>query len=249
MKFYRLVWVSFCLLTGVTGAVGALDLSLASAAALFAVVAVTGGVAAMVASNPDDPLRLPGDRWRSVRSWSVLAGSVSVAAVGLGSLLGGWAAALLLALAVGTSPGIARRWIGWFQGPSDPEQPLPQTAEPCVGESSAAAVVTSYAAGGPAVIELGPADPGLLTDEALCLAWRRSFGALERSGTAAQRMEVVEHRSALLGELERRSPDGVAAWLASGARAAGNPARFVIGDGAAGRTCIDWDSLIQGTER
>ena len=38
---------------------------------------------------------------------------------------------------------------------------------------------------------------------------------------------------------------GLAAWLASGARAAGDPTRFVLGDRSAASTSIDWDALIQ----
>jgi hypothetical protein len=94
-----------------------------------------------------------------------------------------------------------------------------------------------------------PIDPTSLSGDALCLAWRASFSALLRAGAPAERLQIVEERLAYLQELERRNPGGVAAWLASGARAAGNPARFVTGDSAVGRTAIDWDSLIQGTDR
>jgi hypothetical protein len=30
--------------------------------------------------------------------------------------------------------------------------------------------------------------------------------------------------------------------------ATGNPSRFVLGDGAAGRASIDWDDLLQDTD-
>jgi hypothetical protein len=80
-------------------------------------------------------------------------------------------------------------------------------------------------ASGPAA---GPArDLHSLDDEALCLAWRRSFVLLEAARSAAERMSVVEQRQQYLDELHRRSPEGLAAWLASGARASGNPLPYV----------------------
>jgi hypothetical protein len=248
MKLYRSVWLSFCLLCGVTGAVGALALSLASVTALFVMAALTGAVAAMVALSPDDPLRLPKGRWRRVGSWTVLAGAASVAVVGLGSLVGGWTAALILAVAVGASPSLARRWMEWLHGPDHP-QSLPRSAEPSISDDSDGIDAISSETFRPEEIAHQPLDPGLLSDDALCLAWRASFSPLQRADTPAQRLRIVTARSAYLEELARRNPDGVAAWLASGARAAGNPARFVTGDGAAGRASIDWDSLIQGTEK
>jgi hypothetical protein len=66
-----------------------------------------------------------------------------------------------------------------------------------------------------------------LGDEALCLAWRRSFRLLETAPTAAVRLSVVVKRQQYLDELHRRSPEGLAAWLASGARASGNPLPYV----------------------
>ncbi|MFG1814476.1 hypothetical protein ACGFIF_11975 [Kribbella sp. NPDC049174] len=66
-----------------------------------------------------------------------------------------------------------------------------------------------------------------LDDEALCLAWRRSFVLLEDARSAMARLSVVEQRQRYLDELDRRSPEGLAAWLASGARASGNPLPYV----------------------
>jgi hypothetical protein len=66
-----------------------------------------------------------------------------------------------------------------------------------------------------------------LDDDALCLAWRRSFLRLEDARSAMERLSIVEQRQKYLDELDRRSPEGIAAWLASGARASGNPLPFV----------------------
>jgi len=38
----------------------------------------------------------------------------------------------------------------------------------------------------------------------------------------------VEQRQLYLDEFERRNPTGLAEWLASGARAAGDPTRFIM---------------------
>ncbi|MEV6272211.1 hypothetical protein AB0L64_33915 [Kribbella sp. NPDC051936] len=91
--------------------------------------------------------------------------------------------------------------------------------------SPAARIPATSLVGGPAaepVMELESLD-----DEAVCLAWRRSFRRLEAAVTAAERLAVVEQRQRYLDELDRRSPDGVAAWLAAGARASGNPLPYV----------------------
>jgi hypothetical protein len=66
-----------------------------------------------------------------------------------------------------------------------------------------------------------------LDDEALCLAWRRSFVRLQQAPSLSARLRHVQERQRLLDELERRNPDGLAAWLASGCRAAGNPLPFL----------------------
>jgi hypothetical protein len=101
--------------------------------------------------------------------------------------------------------------------------------------------------------EPGPKSPPrialeLLDDRALCLAWRVSFSGLQRAGTAEQRLRIVDERRAYLDELERRTASGLAAWLASGPRAAGDPSRFVLGNGAAGGASIDWDTLLHDTD-
>jgi hypothetical protein len=67
-----------------------------------------------------------------------------------------------------------------------------------------------------------------LDDEALCLAWRRSYVQLQQSTSASARIRHVQQRERLLDELERRDPAGLAAWLASGCRAAGNPLPYLV---------------------
>jgi hypothetical protein len=73
----------------------------------------------------------------------------------------------------------------------------------------------------------GPTQAGRLTDEELCLAWRRSFLGLERARTTIALQDVVRLRQAYLDELARRHPTGMQAWFDSGARAAGGPDRYL----------------------
>jgi hypothetical protein len=72
-----------------------------------------------------------------------------------------------------------------------------------------------------------PADLRTLDDEALCLAWRRTFLRLGQAGSAEEKMLVVVQRATLLDELHRRSPDGLAAWWTSGGRASSSPLLFL----------------------
>jgi hypothetical protein len=73
----------------------------------------------------------------------------------------------------------------------------------------------------------GPTEAARLTDEELCLAWRRSFRCLERARTTIAVQDVVRLRQVYLDELARRHPSGIQAWFSSGARAAGGPDRYL----------------------
>jgi hypothetical protein len=61
----------------------------------------------------------------------------------------------------------------------------------------------------------------------LCLQWRDSYEALRQARTDKQRLHIVIERQRCLDELDRRDPEGLQAWLASAASAAGDPARFL----------------------
>jgi len=75
----------------------------------------------------------------------------------------------------------------------------------------------------------------VLDDAALCRAWRRSFVRMESAATADVWLGIVEQRARCLDELERRSPQAFAAWLASGARAASDPLPFLQNPRGRGR--------------
>ncbi|WP_328615222.1 hypothetical protein OHS18_47230 [Amycolatopsis sp. NBC_00355] len=75
--------------------------------------------------------------------------------------------------------------------------------------------------------ELTPAAvPGLDVAE-LCQAWQYSYAQLQCLGDSDTREQLVLVRRACLDELERRDPAGFRRWLASGARAGGDPGRFI----------------------
>jgi hypothetical protein len=64
-------------------------------------------------------------------------------------------------------------------------------------------------------------------DDELCRRWRQSFTALAQASDCRVRLEVVRARQLYLDEIERRHPAELQTWLASGARAAGNPMPFL----------------------
>src|SRR3954454_1427162 len=66
-----------------------------------------------------------------------------------------------------------------------------------------------------------------LTDHDLCHAWCTSFDVLQSTSDVEARARIVWLRQAYLDELERRDPRGLHAWLTSGARATGNPDRYL----------------------
>jgi hypothetical protein len=83
-----------------------------------------------------------------------------------------------------------------------------------------------------------------MSDTDLCHAWRASFTALQEASSPSQRIRIVEARQEYLDEFERRNPEGLLAWLASGARAAANPTRYVVESATLHHRPINWDDLI-----
>ncbi|TDW24535.1 hypothetical protein [Kribbella kalugense] len=166
----------------------------------------------------------PGDLFYLVPRWAVLGGLCVLAICGYAAAVGARTLALLL-LVVGSSPPV----IDWLRAESPAREPRPIK----LPKATARALKTVQTEGRPAgdwpmpkyltavvrnVVEL--------TDDELCLAWRRSFPQLQRALGSDRRQAMVDVRRAYLDELERRYPDSFATWLASNPRAAGNPARF-----------------------
>jgi len=66
----------------------------------------------------------------------------------------------------------------------------------------------------------------LLSDAELCWRWRTSYGALQHTVSPDQRLFLITTRSALLGELAHRDPQGFTRWLDSVVDAASDAARY-----------------------
>ena len=69
--------------------------------------------------------------------------------------------------------------------------------------------------------------PATLSTSELCLAWRRSYLTLVELPAGVARGELVAVRQSMLDELERRDSHGFHRWLDDGARAGGDPARYL----------------------
>ena len=111
--------------------------------------------------------------------------------------------------------GLARAWRSHAhtRTPSTHEK-TPEVVEPVEPEAPTHRVVTAD-------------EVRKMTDAELCHAWRRSFVSLERARGVHVRAMLVQTRQLLLDEVEARHPEGLRAWLSSGARAAGGPDRFI----------------------
>ena len=70
-------------------------------------------------------------------------------------------------------------------------------------------------------------DAPVRTTAELCRQWHDSYDALQAATTPIARLHVVMERQRCLDELECRDPEGLSAWLASAASAAGDPSRFL----------------------
>lgn len=147
---------------------------------------------------------------RRLVAFGLSCGAFVVAAAGLLAVLALPGGALVLAAAL-THPR-ARRFLG---SSAHPRASAVAVRAPDADEHRFEATPL------PAVTPEG------LDDAALCQAWRRSFLLLQTS-RVDRVVRVVELRQQYLDELERRHPAGISRWLASGARAAGNPLPFLV---------------------
>jgi hypothetical protein len=222
---YRDAWVSVTAVVATVGAVVALlTWTMAGVLSAFAAASVMGGgmTAALQPTNTPRP-------FRRVLVGAVSSGGGVVAAGGLMVLLGPAFAPVLIVVGLSSPPVVtrARRWLGlhtngaWNRSAAAPADRPADGAPP----DTDAAVTES----GPCAVQhpVVPA-PETLDDGALCWAWRRSYVTLQRASTPAAQLRAVQARQAYLDELERRNADGLSAWLASGARAAGDPTRFIL---------------------
>jgi hypothetical protein len=128
----------------------------------------------------------------------------------------GLAVVLLLAAC---SPGLTAGIRLWLSSGRTP------TVEP-VADKGVATTAEDVALEPRRVLRL-PRDIAEADDEALCVAWRRSYMLLLMARSTVEHLMVVEERTKILDELARRCPDGIAAWWTAGGRASGNPLPFL----------------------
>jgi hypothetical protein len=220
VRRYRDVWVTATTVVLLVGAwADVLTLGTAAVVTTFFAGCVLGGCALLMAYDFEHP--------RCTRAHlaveTAVIGVAVVAACGYVVALGPVAVVPVSAPLI-TCPWAVRRAAYFARLRRTPdESPLhePPPEEP---------VLTPAYQGGSVALPPQPA-PATMDLEELCLAWRRSYLRLQTCRTVAERLQVVAERQQCLDEMELRNPGGLSAWLESGARAAGDPTRYVTPDG------------------
>jgi hypothetical protein len=228
------------------GLVGALGVGLSflvwspvNVATVFLTATVCAGILMMMATPGANHRQRPTVRWPRVTSLALVIGAAAVA-VGASVAVVPYLALPLILVAVGTSPAVVERLARWrgdqLTGPDRRSPAAPFLVPDPRPTGTGAASGPTDPAGGDAD-DPGPSGADLvegyrlaaqqLSDTELCLAWRRSFVKLQSAPTRSEVLRVVAQRQAYLDELDRRRPSALQAWLASGARAAGGPERFL----------------------
>lgn len=222
MENYRTGWLTTVVVAATAGVWTMLAWSVVGAVGCFVAAAVIAGCVATARS---------GDlRWRAALSAGTFWGYVLVGSMGLAVLMGVFVLVLILAVAACSPTTIVwgRRLSYWHRASPQTGEPMESAAE------SGAAIEPSTPSAFSIAAEKSGATPDLasLDDPALCMAWRASFIALQQPLHFEIRVRVVKRRQEYLEELERRNPTGFAAWMASGARAAGDPSRYILSTGS-----------------
>ena len=221
MERYKTLWL--CLIAGLA-TVGVLTTlstwSVPVALGSFLICAVIGGIVATARA---------GDlRWRAAASAGALSGIAVLGTLGLGLLLEAWVVPLMALVALCSPPGLVwlRRFAFWH---ADKIEAGEWKASP---SSLAMTVADLPSTGTDLRLEADePATPEAIEsmdDAAVCHAWRASYVALQHPLSTASKLRVVTRRQEYLDELERRNPQGFSTWLASGARAAGDPGKYIL---------------------
>jgi hypothetical protein len=234
MNTYSVAWLFVCGGLALAGTTAAFAIAIPAMIALFMGAAMLTGVAELnvVVGRGEAQVRLR-NILRPVVSGCFLGGATCVTLVGLTAWFGAWVI-LVVALAAGGSPYALRLYGRWLRrrcattSPTQRHGPISRTSP---------TLETSPAARHPAKLRS-------MSDTDLCHAWRASFTALQEASSPSQRIRIVEARQEYLDEFERRNPEGLLAWLASGARAAANPTRYVVESATLHHRPINWDDLI-----
>jgi hypothetical protein len=226
---YRVVWGSAVVVLATVGVLAAfMFVGLSSIVVAFLMGGIMVGSVQLsvgLAQERETP-ELVG----SVVRWAVRAGFVVVAICGYATATGTATMALLLLIGA-TSPPVVR-WLYPNTEPAETKARPVETADAPTVEPKRKRRRHKPAEPESAALEPEPLPPPApvelteLSEEELCLAWRRSFTELAHCTTDAQRLEVAARRTACLDELERRDPKAFAEWLESGPRAAGDPSKF-----------------------
>jgi hypothetical protein len=232
VKVYRYAWLIVSATLAAVGVTGLLIASTTLFGALFVFFTIVGVILMLpdAGKRRTQPARV---RVRRVVTGAFVLGTMATACAGFAIVLG-LAALLLPLVVVASSPhalGAYGRWL---------------LSEP-------ASSTTTLAAWAPGLVWPTPgwAPPLLgpelhrLSTETLCQAWCASYLVLveryaERETGAI--LATVEERQRYLDELERRNPEGLAAWLASGARVASNPLAYLVEQRIDGPG-INWEEL------
>lgn len=218
VRTYGRLWLGWW---GALGALGLLmglaTVPVAAVVGVFLTSAVVAGAVAVVPLVLDNEREVTAIELVRPAVGRGLPGALVVATVVVSSTVVGTLVPPLLVLAGLSSPWTLRWGLRMARRASarDPQEkrdsPLPEPARAPLDVS-----------------DWGPAIQAL-SDEELCWSWRASYTALQAAPSAAS-VELVTLRQAYLDDLERRNPRGMRAWLDSGARAAGNPARYLAAD-------------------
>lgn len=234
MGVYRTLWIGAAGLAGAAGVWASVRAwSVGSVLFLFLFLIVGVACILLLTTKEGEPLQ-----WRRAARAGLVTSAVTVSAGGLVAWLGIPALFVVAMLAVLSPPVLVTVRQHYRSGrdtppPEDRDRPaLPfgdhafSSATPRVPAGSARPRVP---AGSASVLESAWMNrPTATMDNAtLCLAWRTSFVALQQPLPPSTKLRVVERRQEFLDEFERRNARGFAAWLASGARAAGDPSRFI----------------------
>jgi hypothetical protein len=230
-RYLRIWRAAVVVLTGIGVVASLLFVSPAIDLAAFLVAAFTTGTLGLGLGLARELTTV--ELARSSSRWAVLAGLVVLAICGYGAAVGLDTLVLLVLIAV-TAPPVLVRFLPRKESEDPAPTPrrawirLPQSAKAAESASVREPAAPPVDFPIPLYLEAVARSLSEMTDEELCLAWRRSFKHLESSVDSDRRTVMADVRRAYLDELERRHPEEFAAWLASGPRAAGDPARFLI---------------------
>ncbi len=235
MKVYQRLWVGVSGPLTIVGLIVGFIFAPFPVAVLFVMFGAFSADMTLCLWQSDDADRPPRARSHVIARNAMVVGTAVGAFVGYSILLGRWSL-LLLILVLASSPCAVSAYGRWLHS-----VPAPSSAQLDI-----IARALSYAS--PEYLTFQPSlGVAALTDEELCEGWHASYTALQHQASAAQMATTVAERQAYLDELERRHPRGFASWLASGARAPGNPLPYLTRV-RADQPSIDWDNLTRGQD-